>query len=175
MEAELKKRAQKIAEFRNLKSRPTETQIREVAEVYKLITGKTFHCNSCNFYGFISEINKLLITEPIILSTMAEHKGKFRHDAASRIIIRHTKNGTKVINEENLNEGDNYEFAAKNYPHLLEQPRVSKASAEEESLTPKQKLQAEYKELYEQDVDDAITAAELKQMIAQKQNPENKI
>ena len=181
MDAELKKRAQKIAEFRNLKSRPTETQLREVAEVYKLITGKIIDCKLCEFYGIVSEINTLLKIQPLKINNMAA-KGKFKHDAASTLIIRHTKNGTKSITPENINEGDNFAFVAENYPHLVEESKGSKSakSSEEneeeevQSLTPKQQLQAEYKELFGEDADDAITANELKSMIAEKQNPENK-
>ena len=110
-------------------------------------------------------------------------KGKFKHDAASTLIIRHTKNGTKSITPENINEGDNFAFVAENYPHLVEESKghkSAKASEENEeeenaqALTPKQQLQAEYKELFGEEADDAITANELKSMIAEKQNPENK-
>lgn len=55
-------------------------------------------------------------------------KGHFKSGAASTEIIRHGKNGTIVINPDNINEGDNFEWAAKHYPHLVAE---SKAKAED--------------------------------------------
>lgn len=105
---------------------------------------------------------------------MANAKGNFKTNAASTQIIRHTNTGTRVITPENLNTGDNFAWAAKNFPHLVEESKASKAAAaeaeDESDLTPKQKLQAEYKELYGEEPEDSVTIAELKNLNANKRS-----
>lgn len=98
-------------------------------------------------------------------------KGHFLTNASSKQIIRHGKNGTTVITPDNLNEGDNFKWANENgYSHLLGESKSSKEAAEaQEGLTPKQQLQAQYKELYNEDADESLTKADLIKAIAAKQ------
>lgn len=63
---------------------------------------------------------------------MANAKGQFKHNAASREIIRHTKNGTKLITPETLNKGDNFEWAATEFPHLVEEVKAPKDAETED-------------------------------------------
>jgi hypothetical protein len=132
MDATLKERAQQVAQLQNYDKRFTEAQIKEVAEVHHLLTGKTTNCTSCNVYRFISEINKILITEPLNITYTMATKGHFKSNAATAKIYRHGKNGTIEITSKNLNDGDNFEWASKRYPHLVAE---TKAAAEEEGET----------------------------------------
>lgn len=123
MNAQLKERAQKVAQLRNASTRFTSAQITEIAEVHHLLTGRTVACTTCNVYGLLNEINSKLIQEPLIIKNMANAKGHFKSGAASTEIIRHGKNGTTVITPDNINEGDNFEWAAKHYPHLVDETK----------------------------------------------------
>lgn len=103
-------------------------------------------------------------------------KGHFKTNAASRLIIRHGKNGTTQITPETINEGDNFKWASENgYAHLLEENKTSKDAADNEAdLTPKQKLQAQYKEVFGENAAEELTKADLTKAIAEKQNTESK-
>lgn len=54
-------------------------------------------------------------------------KYQFKHNAASREVIRFTQSGQKVITSENLNKSDNAKFMLEKYPHLIEETKASKA------------------------------------------------
>lgn len=132
MDAKLKERAQKVAQLRNANTKITSAQITEIGQVHYLLTGRTTACTSCNMYTLLNEISQKLIQEPLIIKDMANAKGQFKSNASSREIIRHTKTGTKLITPENINTGDNFEWAAKNFPHLVEESKAAKAAETEE-------------------------------------------
>lgn len=58
------------------------------------------------------------------------NKIHFKTNAASTQVIRHTKNGTVVITPENINQGDNAEFLAKHFGHLVEESKTKAATEE---------------------------------------------
>lgn len=134
MDAKLKERAKEVAQLRNHNQRFTQAQFQEIGEVHHLLTGKTVKCVSCNVYSLLNEINAKLIKEPLKIKKMSA-KIQFKHNAPSVEVIRHTKNGTVLITKENLNEGDNAAFMAKNYGHLVEETKAAKAEANEETAS----------------------------------------
>lgn len=56
------------------------------------------------------------------------NKIHFKTNAASTEVIRHTKNGTVLITKDNLNEGDNAAFMAKNYSHLIGESKTEESA-----------------------------------------------
>lgn len=137
MDAKLKERAETVAQLRSHNKRFTEAQYKEIGEVHHLLTGRNISCISCNVYGLLNEINSKLIQEPLILKNMATAKIHFKPNAASTEVIRHNhKTGiTTVITPENINEGDNAAFMAKEYPHLVAESKTAAEPGEEKTTT----------------------------------------
>lgn len=132
MDAELKERAEKVAALSNSSTRFTSEQLAEIGAVHYEITGHKVSCISCNVYGLISRIQKHLLPENLKTEIMA-YKGQFKPKAPSTQIIRHTKTGTILITPDNLHEKDNFEYALKNFPHLVEEAPKKKEAEESES------------------------------------------
>lgn len=63
-------------------------------------------------------------------------KYQFKATARGVKVIRHDGEITKVITSENLNKSDNAEFILKEYPHLIEEGKASKAREAEEEEQP---------------------------------------
>lgn len=168
MDAQLKERAQAISKLTR-EGRRKSGALPEIKEVHYLLYGRDVSCTFCNVDELVRRISQKLIEEPLTLTNMAS-KGQFVHNAASKRIIRHTKNGTIVITSKNLNEGDNFEYAAKRYPHLVEESKAAKSEEGEPQLTAKQQLQAEYKKVIGSEPEESLTKAELKAAISEKQS-----
>jgi hypothetical protein len=132
MDAKLKKRALALLPLRNSNKGFSPAEIAEVAAVHHALTARIIPCTTCNIYGLLNEINSFIYSEPLTLTNMAA-KGQFKHNAASTQIIRHEKNSTFSITPENLNEGDNFIYAAKHYPHLVEEIKKEEVKESKES------------------------------------------
>lgn len=132
MDAELKERAEKIIALTNSSTPFTSDLFAEIGAVHFLLTGNKVDCTECQVFTLISRINKFLLPNHLKTEFMA-HKGQFKPKAPSQQIIRHTKTGTILITPDNLHEKDNFEFALKNFPHLVEEAPKKKEAEESES------------------------------------------
>jgi hypothetical protein len=79
---------------------------------------------------------------------------------------------SQAVTADNLTDEAAEFFIKAGFEHAFvkkAQPKTSKPQEEPAKLTPKQQLQATYKELYNEDADDKVTSEQLKELIATKQ------
>lgn len=129
MDAELKARAESVAALQNSKTGFSPEQIAEIGQVHYLLTGRKVACTGCKVYGLIREVNSLLTKSKPKTEIMANDKGQFKQSIDVQLVVRHTPNGLKYITPENLNTGDNLEWALKNFPNLIETIEAPKEAA----------------------------------------------
>ncbi|GGG34226.1 hypothetical protein [Hymenobacter glacieicola] len=149
--------------------RHTRENTAELHALYAAITGGSAEgCTNCNYDGYVGlleayERQSLRFLHPELMPesnyTLAPgfENETFVHESYS-----------KAVTADTLTDEAAEFFISKGYGHAFVKKEGAETKSEAPKLTEKQQLQAEYKDLFAQDADEALTIPKLKEAIAAK-------